>query len=595
MNKLYKIIPILLFYFSISAQAANELYVKGQAATIATTTPTLYNNGSLIHVNGDITIEDGLFVNTGINFLELSGNWANNQASGNNKYESDGYERFFGTTDQTISGVMNGTTANNNQFYNLYISKTSTTGEYVSLLNNVHINAAGTLQFSDSYGIIRTQASTTTTPDYTGNYTNELYIQNPSASAIVGHSAGAGATTKYIEGKLRRQANGTDTYFFPIGVGKAGLDGMEAISINMNALSMPSGSTTGLLAYIQPAAIGLYSSDLIANGDVLFYDIGGYDVATNNNNFSQCVSGPEGYDDVALIDQAITHEWIVTPNIAPTSVDYDITVVPGTILENQINYAVMGTPCNTLYPKAQYLARNGRIGGNTSFGPTYIFDVPNVLGLVQAPTLKTITGQDGFSRFRLFGATDDNTSLPVELLSFTLTPINNQYFLLNWETASEFNNAGFYVQRSTDRSNFENIAWIAGNGTTNQAQQYTYADRNVEQNITYYYRLQQIDINHAYKYSNILSGRLIGTAFEVTDVHPNPSTVNPQVDVYAPNNGLLQTSIIDVLGREVGHQNFELNRGINALTLNLSYLAKASYLLRFNYDNHLITKKFIKN
>ncbi|HND83446.1 MAG TPA: T9SS type A sorting domain-containing protein, partial [Chitinophagales bacterium] len=272
-----------------------------------------------------------------------------------------------------------------------------------------------------------------------------------------------------------------------------------------------------------------------------------------------------------------------------------ITVVPGTILENQISYAVMGTPCNTLYPKAQYLARNGRIGGNTSFGPTYIFDVPNVLGLVQAPTLKTITGQDGFSRFRLFGATDDNTSLPVELLSFTLTPINNQYFLLNWETASEFNNAGFYVQRSTDRSNFENIAWIAGNGTTNQAQQYTYADRNVEQNITYYYRLQQIDINHAYKYSNILSGRLIGTAFEVTDVHPNPSTVNPQVDVYAPNNGLLQTSIIDVLGREVGHQNFELNRSINALTLNLSYLAKASYLLRFNYDNHLITKKFIKN
>ncbi|MEZ5054076.1 MAG: hypothetical protein R2807_04815 [Chitinophagales bacterium] len=106
----------------------------------------------------------------------------------------------------------------------------------------MNVNAAGTLEFTGSNGIIRTQTTSAGSP-YSGNYTNELYIQNPSASAITRHSTGSGATTKYIEGKLRRQVNGTDTYFFPIGVSKSGLDGMEAISINMNALSIADGST----------------------------------------------------------------------------------------------------------------------------------------------------------------------------------------------------------------------------------------------------------------------------------------------------------------------------------------------------------------
>ncbi|MEZ5054075.1 MAG: hypothetical protein R2807_04810 [Chitinophagales bacterium] len=34
----------------------------------------------------------------------------------------------------------------------------------------------------------------------------------------------------------------------------------------------------------------------------------------------------DGHDDVAVINQAITHEWIVTPNVTPTSVSYDLTV-----------------------------------------------------------------------------------------------------------------------------------------------------------------------------------------------------------------------------------------------------------------------------
>lgn len=320
-----------------------------------------------------------------------------------------------------------------------------------------------------------------------------------------------------------------------------------------------------------------------------------YDVLTNNNHFSQCVSGPEGYDDVALIDGAITHEWLVTPTVAPTSVSYDLTVVPGSTLENQVNYAVMGTACNSLYPKAQYLARDGRIGGNSSFGPTYIFDVPNLLGLVQAPTLKTITGQNGFSRFRLFGASDNNTSLPVELMSFTISPINNEYFILDWKTASELNNSGFFVQRSTNGITFETIGWIDGNGNSNSMHAYSFHDRNVEQNITYYYRLKQVDFNQNASFSATLSGILKGENFEVNSITPNPTNVNAEASIFMPENGSVEINIFNILGQNVQTSHVDLSKGLNKVTIESASLAPATYLIKFQMNDKTITKKLLKN
>lgn len=219
----------ILLVQCLSSFAQNEFYNNGALVTL--------NQGSgdaepVLYVNGNLTNSDGLLNNSN-SFLQInSGNFTNTVST--YYYQSTGKEVFSGTTDNTISGTWNGTALNRNQFYNLKVSKASATGENLilgSLTGNVaNINAEGTLEFTGSNGIIRTQTTSAGSP-YSGNYTNELYVRNPSASAIIGNSTGSGATTKYIEGKLRRQVNGTDTYFFPIGVAKAGLDGMEAFSI----------------------------------------------------------------------------------------------------------------------------------------------------------------------------------------------------------------------------------------------------------------------------------------------------------------------------------------------------------------------------
>src|SRR5690606_16860319 len=96
----------------------------------------------------------------------------------------------------------------------------------------------------------------------------------------------------------------------------------------------------------------------------------------------------------------------------------------------------------------------------------------------------------------------DFNIIPVELTSFAGSTVNGNV-VLNWNTASETNNSGFEIQRSTDRVNFSNIAFVPGFGTTTQPRSYSYTDNSVN-NGTYYYRLKQVDYNGAFAYSDIV-------------------------------------------------------------------------------------------
>lgn len=125
-------------------------------------------------------------------------------------------------------------------------------------------------------------------------------------------------------------------------------------------------------------------------------------------------------------------------------------------------------------------------------------------------------GEDWWmDNFELFEIT---TLLPVELLYFNATPINNQYVQLEWATATEINNDGFEVLRSTDGVDFEYIAWILGNGNQTETHKYYYEDYSIETGITYYYRLKQIDYNGQYEYFYIKSVKLLEASGEVLSI-----------------------------------------------------------------------------
>ncbi|MFI5236839.1 MAG: hypothetical protein ACHQLA_02755, partial [Ignavibacteriales bacterium] len=80
--------------------------------------------------------------------------------------------------------------------------------------------------------------------------------------------------------------------------------------------------------------------------------------------------------------------------------------------------------------------------------------------------------------------------VPVELTSFTASVTEN-VVTLNWTTATEVNNSGFSVERKSAVSDFAQIGFAPGFGTTTEPKSYTFTDEGLQTGV-YTYRLKQV-------------------------------------------------------------------------------------------------------
>jgi hypothetical protein len=173
----------------------------------------------------------------------------------------------------------------------------------------------------------------------------------------------------------------------------------------------------------------------------------------------------------------------------------------------------------------------------------------------------------------------ENATLEVELRTFEGRNTEGGN-LLTWITASEKNNAGFDVERSTDGRTFEKIGFVKGNGTTNAQQMYNFTD-NLSCGYTrpcvstvVYYRLRQIDIDGSTVTSNVISILPKGDG-KALKVYPNPSSDNQiTLDLAADTEGVL---VINALGQTVFQQK---TVGQNNLQVNVSAWAKGVYFIK---------------
>ncbi|MCX2739476.1 GDSL-type esterase/lipase family protein [Pontibacter anaerobius] len=94
------------------------------------------------------------------------------------------------------------------------------------------------------------------------------------------------------------------------------------------------------------------------------------------------------------------------------------------------------------------------------------------------------------------------TPLPVELTAFGARTNTQGQVLLEWQTASETNNAYFEVQRSQSGKDFQPIGQVKGSGTTVVAQNYTFTD-SAAMSGTLYYRLKQVDTDGTSSFSKV--------------------------------------------------------------------------------------------
>jgi len=174
--------------------------------------------------------------------------------------------------------------------------------------------------------------------------------------------------------------------------------------------------------------------------------------------------------------------------------------------------------------------------------------------------------------------------LPVDLVSFTgeATTKGN---LLNWETASELNNAGFEIERSFDSRTFEKIGFVDGNQTSSQAQSYSFLDEDISEELTYY-RLKQLDIDGKYEYSDVISiSNKLSVGFSLV-LYPNPVVNNLTVE-----NGIGTANITSIDGRFISQVQIT-DRKYN---LNVSNLPEGIYILTVERENgKTVSRQFVK-
>ncbi len=164
-----------------------------------------------------------------------------------------------------------------------------------------------------------------------------------------------------------------------------------------------------------------------------------------------------------------------------------------------------------------------------------------------------------------------NGVVPVELTSFTASEINNNV-QLEWKTATEKNNRGFYVERKSI-GNYESIAFIVGSGTTTESRTYSFSDPNTIPG-SYSYRLKQVDFDGTFEYSGEVNVEIISLKeFELHQNYPNPFNPSTKITFSLASDAMVNLKVFDVLGQEVmALINQELAEGVHTYNLDAAAL-----------------------
>lgn len=206
-------------------------------------------------------------------------------------------------------------------------------------------------------------------------------------------------------------------------------------------------------------------------------------------------------------------------------------------------------------------------------------------------------GLQGFSDFTFAGS--DSNPLPVELSKFEGFLESSGLPELHWTTATERENYGFHIERSSEPVNvsadtiWTNIAFVEGNGTTTEEQSYSYTDNSATLNGTYLYRLIQEDYDGTKTIHDTLSVEVqLATKTGLSSVYPNPFNPQTTVAFSVDKSQSVKIDLYNILGQRVkvlANKTFEA--GNHSLRLNAQNLSSGTYLLVMQADGRQHIKK----
>ena len=182
--------------------------------------------------------------------------------------------------------------------------------------------------------------------------------------------------------------------------------------------------------------------------------------------------------------------------------------------------------------------------------------------------------------------------LPVNLKSFDARR-NKSNVDITWQTVTEENNRGFYVERKISTGNWEKVGFVASkapNGNSNSQLSYSFTDVNNTKGMTQY-RLNQFDLDGK---STVTTVRVVRGEEQKskTIVYPNPSNDGKVNVVFEDQNAVRDVTLADMNGRTIRQWRRVTNNNLQIDNLNPGF-----YTLRIlnTETNEQVVEKIVVN
>lgn len=157
------------------------------------------------------------------------------------------------------------------------------------------------------------------------------------------------------------------------------------------------------------------------------------------------------------------------------------------------------------------------------------------------------------TEYRPYAQNRNLNIIPVTLVDFRAVK-NSSQVSLYWNTATEINNKGFYIERSNDGIQFKTIGFVdtkAATGNSNANLDYSFYDITPAPALNYY-RLKQTDFDGKFSYSKTVLVRYDKTGgLYINNIYPTPATTIMHVSMEAGKRSNAILFLIDMNGKTV--------------------------------------------
>lgn len=181
----------------------------------------------------------------------------------------------------------------------------------------------------------------------------------------------------------------------------------------------------------------------------------------------------------------------------------------------------------------------------------------------------------------------DATALPVVLISFTVSKLDDNSVGLIWKTALEIDSEYFDIQHSIDARSFKSIGKILAKSDKENEQTYKFTHINYDDFHINYYRLKMVDKDGSFTYSKIQS--IEGVSKSSLKLSPNPTT--DEVFIAAKNlSNIISVKVLDLEGKVVYKSDSVIEN-----KLSLKNYTAGTYVIVIEYrDGQKISGKIVK-